>query len=399
VNAFDIGILIVAGLAALGGWRMGFLARVFSWVGLAAGLYVAVRFLPDVVNFFNLSGSVPRIALAIVVLLAGAFLGQGLGLMVGGRLHSVLPFGGVRTLDRAVGALLGVVGVLAVVWLLAPSLAAVPGTVSELTTGSVIARWVSNETTEHGISPPNTLETLRRLVTQDGFPQVFDAFGPSQDAGKPPVNDPLSLAVLSSAETSTVKVEGQACGRLQEGSGWVVRPAVGPVLVVTNAHVVAGEPPGSTDVLLPNGTRKPATVVLYNPNVDLALLSVPGLGETPLPVAVGTKGEKGAVLGHPNGQDPLAVQPAVIADEVTAVGEDLYDKHKTTRDVFVLASELTYGDSGAPLVDTQGQVVGIAFAIAPDQPTTAYALSTSELMPLLKGLHSGAVRTDGCVDD
>ena len=123
MNGFDYGIIALAVLAAFGGWRMGFLARVFSWVGMGAGLYLAVRFLPDVVNFFNLSGSVARVALAVAVLLAGAFIGQGLGLMVGSRLHAVLPFGGIRTLDRAVGSLLGVVGIFAVLWLLAPSLA------------------------------------------------------------------------------------------------------------------------------------------------------------------------------------------------------------------------------------------------------------------------------------
>ena len=395
MNAFDVGILVFAALAALGGWRMGFLARVFSWLGMGAGLFVAVRFLPDVVSFFNLSGSVARVALAIVVLLGGAFIGQGLGLMVGSRLHSVLPFGGVRTLDRAVGSVLGVVGILAVLWLLAPSLAAVPGPVSELTPGSAIARWVTNEARAAGLSPPNTLQALRRLVGENGSPQVFTQFGPSEDAGHPPASDPLGPVVLSTAAASTVKVKGAACGLYQEGSGWTVAPD----LVVTNAHVVAGEPAGQTSVLLPDGSRRPATVVLYNPNVDLALLYVPGLGETPLPLGDGSSGQIGAVLGHPNGQDPVAVQPAAIATEVTALGQDLYDTRNTQRNVLVLAAKLTYGDSGAPLVDTQGKVVGIAFAIAPDRATTAYALSSSELRPLLAQPHSAPVGTEGCLND
>ncbi len=394
MNAFDLGILVAAALAALGGWRIGFLARVFSWLGLGAGLYLAVRFLPNIVTFVHLSGSVPRVALAIVVLLAGAFVGQAVGLILGGRLHSVLPFGGVRTVDRAVGSLLGVAGVLAAVWLLAPSLAAVPGTLSQLTTGSVIARWVSRATQAEGINPPDTLQALRRLVGQGGFPQVFTSFGPSQDTGNPPLHDPLAAAVLAGAERSTVKVVGQACGRLQEGSGF----AVAPDLVVTNAHVVAGEPPGQTEVLLPGHLLpKPATVVLYNPDVDLALLSVPGLGQRALPLGSAVSGEKGAVLGHPNGQDPLAVQPAVVADQVTARGEDLYNTRTTTRKVLVLAARLTYGDSGAPLVDRGGEVVGVAFAIAPDRATTAYALSTSELLPLLRQPRGRAVSTRTCV--
>jgi len=396
VNAVDIGIIVVAALAALGGWRLGFLSRVLSWVGLAAGLYFAVRFLPEVVKFFNVSSSVARVAIAIVVLLLAAFIGQGIGLMIGSRLHAILPFGGARAVDRAVGAALGVVGVLAVVWLLAPSLAAVPGTVSRLTTGSVIARWVTTEAQDMGLNPPNTLQALRRLVGENGFPQVFTKFGPSQDAGRPPTTGSLAQGVLASAEASTVKVYGQACGLEQEGSGWTVAPG----LVVTNAHVVAGEPAGETDVLLPGGSVKPATVVLYNPSVDLALLSVPGLGERPLPVAPGRRGLVGVVLGHPNGQDALAVQPAAIADAVTAVGEDLYDTHRISRKLFVLAADLAKGDSGAPLVDAAGQVVGIAFAIAPDVPTTAYALNaTAELVPLLQEPHTTRVSTQACISD
>lgn len=389
MSTLDYAILVIAALAALGGWRTGFLGRLFSWMGLGAGIYLAVRYMATIVKFFNLSGSVARIVLAIAVLVAAAFVGEALGLAVGSRLHSILPFGGVRTLDRAVGALLGVVGVLAALWLLAPSLAAVPGTISRLTTSSVIARWVS----DHMPRPPNPLQALRRLVGADGFPQVFSGLGGPQAAVLPPSGDPLPAVVAASVSASTVRVDGLACGRIQEGSGW----AVAPNLIVTNAHVVAGEPAGSTSVLLPNGTSKPATVVLFNPDVDLALLSVPGLGEPALPVGTGTVHGSGAVFGHPGGQQALAAQPAVIADEVTAVGWDLYDTHQTRRDVYVLAASLAPGDSGAPLVDAHGDVVGIAFAIAPNSTTTAYALSTSELRPLLAVPRAGRVSTQGCL--
>jgi len=404
VNLLDIGILVCAAVAAWAGWRMGFLARIFSWVGLAAGLYLAVVFMPNVLDLLGLSSARVQpasstvrdatIVLAVVLLLGGAFVGQGIGLFVGARLHSVLPFGGVRTADRAVGAFVGVLGVFTALWLLAPSLAAAPPWISQLTTHSVIARWVSNETHDHGLSPPNTLQALRRLVGEDGFPQVFNVIEPAQNVGKPPFLDPLERSVVGLVSASTVKVEGQACDRIQEGSGWTVAPN----LIVTNAHVVAGEPGGATSVLLPNGQILQAAVVLYNPDIDLALLSVPGLDEKPLPVGKGTVGNKGAVFGHPNGQDPLAVQPAQLAEEVTAVGEDLYNNRSTQRDVFILAANLTYGDSGAPVVTSGGKVVGIAFAIAPDRPTTAYALSTSELLPLLSEPHSQAVSTEACVD-
>ncbi len=106
-------------------------------------------------------------------------------------------------------------------------------------------------------------------------------------------------------------------------------------------------------------------MVVFNPDVDLALLYVPGLGEPPLKLGTRARGQTGAVFGHPNGQDALAVQPAAIATEVTALGQDLYDTRNTQRNVFVLAAKLAYGDSGAPLVDTHGQVVGHGFRHRP----------------------------------
>ena len=89
------------------------------------------------------------------------------------------------------------------------------------------------------------------------------------------------------------------------------------------------------------------------------------------------------MFGHPGGQAALAVTPAQVAQEVTAVGRDLYDRHTTSRDVFILASALAQGDSGGALVNTTGSVIGVAFAIAPDTPGTSYALSTSELQAVL----------------
>ena len=102
-------------------------------------------------------------------------------------------------------------------------------------------------------------------------------------------------------------------------------------------------------------------------------------------VANAKPGERGAVFGHPNGQDQLRVAPARISQQVTARGRDLYDAHRTDRDVFILASTLRPGDSGGALTNLDGEVVGVAFAIAPDEPGTAYALTAKELRTALTG--------------
>src|SRR5207302_6534320 len=131
----------------------------------------------------------------------------------------------------------------------------------------------------------------------------------------------------------------------------------------------------------------------------LALLRVSGLGQTPLPLALAKSGSEGAVFGHPNGQTPLAISPAAIRQQVTAVGRDLYDSHETRRQVFVLAADLAPGDSGGGLVNPAGAVVGVAFAIAPDRPGTAYALTSDELRPVLAAGRNVSVNTGPCLSE
>jgi S1-C subfamily serine protease len=127
------------------------------------------------------------------------------------------------------------------------------------------------------------------------------------------------------------------------------------------------------------------------------VLRVPGLGQAPLPVDGGKVGDRGAVLGHPNGQDPLRIAPAAVRQQVEAVGRDLYDSQQTRRDVFILAASLKPGDSGAALINQSGAVMGVAFAIAPDQAETAYAVTNAELRAVLAVPRGGAVSAGPCL--
>jgi S1-C subfamily serine protease len=370
VDTLDLIVIAVAVLAAVGGYRLGFFGRVASWLGLALGFYVAIRVLPSVLIRLTTASPATQLAVAVLILVGGAVIGQALGLIVGSRLHRALPGGPVQQADRVVGAGTGIIGVLVALWLLLPSIASVPGWPAQATADSGISRWVSGNLP----NPPDALQVLRRLIGQDA-PQVFAVLHPGAPAGTPPAASPLPAAVTRSVAASTVKVEGQACARIFEGSGFTVAPD----LIVTNAHVVAGEPPGQTSVLLPSGRRLAATVVMFDPRRDLALLSVGSLDETPLPLKAAQVGTSGAVFGHPNGVDQVRVTPARVAQDIQAVGKDLYDSTDTTRNVLVLAAALAHGDSGGPLVNTAGEVIGVAFAISADQPSTSYALSTTEL--------------------
>ncbi len=270
----DLIVVGVAIAAAVGGYRLGFVGRVASWLGLALGFYVAVRLLPSIIVDLSSSSPGTQLAVAVLLLVGGAMVGQALGLLVGSRLHHALPLGPVRQVDRVVGSGVGVVGVVAALWLLLPSIAAVPGWPARATAGSGISRWVS----VHLPAPPDALQVLRRLIGQDA-PQVFAVLHPGASAGAAPGTSPLTPALTASVVASTVKVEGQACNRIFEGSGF----AVATDLIVTNAHVVAGEPAGQTTVLLPSGARLGARVVMFDSRRDLALLQVNSWANAPCP--------------------------------------------------------------------------------------------------------------------
>jgi S1-C subfamily serine protease len=390
MNLFDLAVLLAAGLVAVGAYRLGFLARVLSWLGLALGIFLAALFLPKAVSLFGGSAST-KVLLAIGVLVGGAFMGQGIGLLLGASLRRFVPHGPLRTVDSVVGAGVGVMGVLTAVWLLVPSLAVVPGTLASQTRNSVIARALDSRLPP----PPNTLQTLRRLVGESGFPHVFETLRPAPQTGPPPATPGLSPALLARVSASTVKVTGVACQRIQDGSGF----AAGPDTVVTNAHVVAGERAGRTQVIRPDGRRMQASVMAFDPDRDLAVLRVPGLGQQPLTVGSGDVGSQGAVLGHPGGQEQLRAAPAAVRQRVQAVGRDLYDSRSTRRDVFVLAASLRPGDSGGALVNTSGAVMGVAFAIAPDRPGTSYAVTDRELRTVLTRSQANPVSTGPCLSE
>jgi S1-C subfamily serine protease len=381
----DLLVIVFAVSAAIGGYRLGFIARAVSWFGLIVGATVGALVLPEILPRMRGASDVTIVMIEVGALVGTALIGNALGLTLGSRLHVELPAGTPRRADQVAGGVLGVVGVLVVLWVLLPTLADVPGWTSEQARSSAIAREVSNRFP----NPPNTLEALRRVVGEDPFPQVFDALRPAPDVGATPGSSGLSQETVDRVRRSTVKVEGQACNRIQEGSGFFVAPE----LVVTNAHVVAGE--DDSRVELSDGSTVDARVVAFDPERDLAVLRVDG--ERPaLPLRSGGLGDTGGVFGRPGG-GPLQISPFRIGDKIEAVGHDIYDQGRTRRQVLVLASDLAPGDSGAALVDRQGEVLGVAFAIAPDKPGVAYALALDELRPVLAEDLSDTVDTGGCL--
>jgi S1-C subfamily serine protease len=390
VNALDLVIAVLVITSVGGGWRLGLMTGATSWVVLIQALVVATLILPPVVTTLGGEDAGLRLLIGAGLFVGAGFAGQQLGLLVGRQFRrAMLPEEGpFRYHDKVAGAVLAPVAVVVGLWaLILPPLSGMTGSFSGLTRESALARAMNAVLPD----PPETSQALRRLAGPAAAPHVFDGLVPAIETGPPPTESPLAPQVAARVAASTVKVEGTACRFERDGSGFTVAPD----LVVTNAHVVAGQ--RRTMVVRPDGRRLRAQVTVFDPARDLALLQVPGLDQAPLPLASGKVGTNAAVFGHPEGQEPLEISPASIRQQVNALGPDLYELGLTRRTVYVLAAELAPGDSGAGLVDPQGQVVGVAFAISPDNRTTAYALAVSELRSVLEAVRESPASTGPCL--
>ena len=390
MNALDLVIAVLVVTSVAGGWRLGLMTGATSWVLLIQALVVATLVLPPVATTLGGEDAGLRLLVGAALFVGAGFAGQQLGLLVGRHFRrAMLPEEGpFRYHDKVAGAVLAPVAVVVGLWaLVLPPLSGMTGSFSGLTRESALARAMNAALPD----PPETSQALRRLAGPAAAPHVFDGLVPALETGPPPTESPLAPQVAARVAASTVKVEGTACRFERDGSGFTVAPD----LVVTNAHVVAGQ--RRTMVVRPDGRRLRAQVTVFDPARDLALLQVPGLDQAPLPLASGKVGTNAAVFGHPEGQEPLEISPASIRQQVNALGPDLYELGLTRRTVYVLAAELAPGDSGAGLVDPQGQVVGVAFAISPDNPTTAYALAVSELRSVLEAVREAPASTGPCL--
>jgi S1-C subfamily serine protease len=379
VNLLDVLLLVGIGMAAYGGWRLGLVARGLSWVGLVTGLLVAVWALPRVLRGIDSAGDGWVLAAGLALLVAGAFGGQVVGMLAGTRLRPRLP-PWAEPLERAGGAALGVVGAVVFVWVALPALGEARTWPRAQYQDSVVVSVLDDALPD----PPAAARRFREIVRRTPVPDLFDGTenGGEQYPDAPP-RSPLDAATTARVEESIVRVEARGCARIQEGSGFVA----GPGLVVTNAHVVAGD--GEKTVVDASGTSHGATVVAFDPARDLAVLAAPDLAAPALPVGTAASGATGAVFGYPGGKD-LQVEPYQIFQVVRAKGRDLYDQQDTRRRVFFVATELAAGDSGAALVDAGGNVVGVAFAVDPDRSAVAFALHSDELAAILAGVDPNA---------
>lgn len=382
----DIVVVLVVVVAALHGLRVGALIQVLSLAGFAVGVTVGALVATAVEPDVHSPADKTLVALALVIGL-GAFVGV-VGRVVGtwGRLAAHrLRLGPI---DSIAGLGVAVVAALFAVWLVANELAQTQVTwLSSAIQRSGVVRAVDD------VMPPlpSVFSRVQSFLDTSGFPPVFSELEPAPLHVSTP-GATWAQQVARTAEASTVKVLGQACGYLQEGSAFVVAPGT----VVTNAHVIAGE---RTTSVVVQGAQYTATPVYFDPTFDLAVLRTNAPLGPPLPIDASTvaAGTQGAVVGYPE-DGPLTVDPAAVAQTIEAQGRNIYNEGTVTRQVYQIDANVEPGNSGGPLVDSSGEVVGVVFSRSTVYARTGYALTSPGVLARVHTAEgrTGAVSTGGC---
>ncbi len=393
----DIGLALMLVGYAWSGYRQGFVVSVLSLGGFLGGGALAMLGLPSLLDGW--AALEDNDALRAVVVVGAVFLcaalGQALAVAIGRRLR---PRRGRSTSGRldAIGGMAAVLAATAVlVWFVAGSLrpAAPPALRAAMSESRVLGAIDT-------VVPERTSRLFARFqeaLDAEGFPRVFEGFGREPIAAADPPDAALTASpAIDAVAGSIVKVIGTSdrCNQGQEGSGWVAAQGK----VVTNAHVVAGLEQVFVRVR-GVGRGHPATVVLFDPRRDLAVLDVPGLDAAPLlRGSTLAAGESAVVAGFPlNG--PYDLQAARVRRTIEARGADIYGQGGTIREVYSLRAVIRQGNSGGPLLDPRGRVVGVVFAKSLDDPQTGYALTLAEADPVLR--YAGAARepvaTGACI--
>jgi S1-C subfamily serine protease len=371
VHVVDGVLILLMLIFAISGYRQGFVIGALSFGGFFSGALIGLQVGPLIANQF--SSGATRVVVSLVTIFALAVLGQTLAGWFGTRLRRAIASRPLQRLDDAGGAVVSLVAVLLVAWLVAVPL------------GSSSLPWLNKEVRSSAILGgindlmPEQAQALsaglRQTLDTNGFPDVFGGLARTQARQVEPPDPALAgLSVVSNSKKSVIKVLGTApsCSRRIEGSGFVYAND----RVMTNAHVVAGT--HEVQVETTKG-RLDATVVVYDPERDLAVLYVPGL-TAPVMQFAGKASETGSsaiVLGYPL-DGPFNAQSARVRDVSKITGPDIYDSGDVTREIYTIRGLVRSGNSGGPLVSPTGKVLGVVFAAAADDRNTGFALTANE---------------------
>ncbi|TMC53162.1 MAG: MarP family serine protease [Chloroflexi bacterium] len=371
INLIDILILIATVVGLANGYRRGFWLSLAQYVGLLIGVLLGAASARTVLDYLGINNASARPLGAVLVLVIGGSLGSSIGFAVGEPIRRRILRTGVHTsTDSIAGAALSAFAVLLMCWFLGLSFSRGPS--------PEIAQQIQKSVVLHGLDsiaprPPPFLASVEQVLAGVQFPPVFAGLEPTLP-GALPVPASIDTPGVKQADQNVVKVSSLGCGGIVTGSGF----PLGSGYVITNAHVVSGTT--SHGIQKVDGTTLRAEVVYFDPERDVAVLYAPGFTAPGMAFAPAQRGTQGAVIGYPGGQSEKTV-PAVVDGAVMAEGRDIYNQNLVTRQIYVLQASVRPGNSGGPLIDLQGHVLGMVFATSASDPNQAYALTDDEIAP------------------
>ncbi|SCF31664.1 Colicin V production protein [Micromonospora matsumotoense] len=385
MSAVDLVLLLLILVFAISGYRQGFVIGALSFSGFFLGALIGLQLGPLLARQFIDSGT--RVLVSLVAVFGLAVLGQALAGWLGSHLRRTITNDTAKRADDVGGAFVSILAVMLVAWLVAvplgsSSLPWLAASVKNSALLTVVDRVLPDQAQELSTA-------LRDTVDTNGFPDVFNGLGRTSARQVAPPDPALAGSqVVANSQRAVVKVLGSApsCSRRIEGSGFVYADD----RVMTNAHVVAGTRSVAVEL---RGERYDGEVVVYDPDRDLAVLYVPGLPGPSLRFAAGQAGSgaDAIVLGFPL-DGPYDARPARVRDVDRIEGPDIYNASKVNREIYTIRALVRSGNSGGPLVSSNGLVLGVIFAAAADDPNTGFAVTAEEARPVAL---AGAERTRG----
>ena len=387
----DIAVIGVALIAAISGWRSGALGSLMSFVGVVLGAVAGVMLAPHIVSHVHSQRG--KLFTALFLILALVVIGEIAGVVLGRAVRGSIRSGPVRVIDSFIGVALQLVVVLVAAWLLGS-----PLTSSNQQNLAAAARG-SKVITEVDKYAPEWLRTVPKrmsaLLSTSGLPDVLEPAATPIQVVDPPDPSLADSLVVSKSAPSVVKIRGvaTACQKVLEGTGFVIAPN----RVMSNAHVVAGSESVTVEA---EGKKYDATVVSYDPNADISILDVPNLPQQPLVFAEepAKTGTDAVVLGYPGGGEFVAT-PARVREIIELSGPDIYKTTTVNREVYTIRGLVRQGNSGGPMINRAGQVIGVVFGAAVDDNDTGFVMTTDEVSRQLAKIGNTAkVPTGACVN-
>ncbi|HEX3783394.1 MAG TPA: MarP family serine protease [Pseudonocardiaceae bacterium] len=392
MNWVDLVVVLAAVCAAVAGARQGAVVAVPAVLCMLIGLVVGEKLIPVLVH--NFTSPVTKFVFTAIILILLIVLGEALGVWLGRSIKRRIRNPRLAGVDNVLGSIVQGLVVFVVAWMVAVPLTVfngLPGLESAISGSRVLSAVNSVMPASVQALPIG----LRNLFNVPGLPVVLNPFTqtPANDVS-PPNTALQTSAIVQEVRPSIVKIKSQApqCSRALEGSGFVIAPH----RVLTNAHVVAGT--DQVNVVVGPGELD-ARVVYYDYDTDIAVLDVPDLTAPPLQFDQNPapQGQDAIVLGYPL-DGPYTASAARIRDEINLPGPNIYDDQTVHRDVYEIYAQVRSGNSGGPLIEPNGNVIGVVFGAAVDDSETGFALTARQVEEKLPDVSSLTVpvSTDQC---